>query len=89
MTWHPVIGDPQQVFLEVGLGPGDGVGVVGKGIYKRATERQVIKLTVLRYSALGVMGRDESGAFRRVRWYRVVSYEKRASQQLAPEEERR
>lgn len=72
-----MIGDPHQVFLELGLGPGDGVGVVGKGIYKRATERQVVRLTVIRYSALGILGRDESGAVRRVRWYRVVSYERR------------
>ncbi|MCK9468131.1 MAG: hypothetical protein M0Q49_01830 [Porticoccaceae bacterium] len=81
MTWHPVIGDPHKAFLGLGLGPGDGVGVVGKGIYKRATERQVVRLTVIKYSGLGVLGRDESGAARRVRWYRVVSYEKRPPQQ--------
>lgn len=78
MTWRPVIGDPHQAFLELGLGPGDGVGVVGKGIYRRATEREVVRLTVIKYSALGVLGLDESGAARRARWYRVVSYEKRS-----------
>ena len=44
------------------------------------SERQAVRLTVIKYNALGVLRRDESGAARRVRWYRVVSYEKRAPQ---------
>lgn len=77
MTWHPVIGDPHQVFLELGLGPGDGVGVTQKGLFRRASDRRIYRLTVIKYSALGVLGYDASGAERRVLWHRVVSYEKR------------
>lgn len=62
MTWHPIIGDPHTAFLAAGLGPGDGVGVTQKGLFRRASDRRIYRLTVIKYSALGVMGRDESAA---------------------------
>lgn len=77
MTWHPITGDPHRAALDLGLSPGDGVGAVGKGLHRRASDRKVHRLTLVKTSALGVLGIDEAGVQRRARWHRVVAYELR------------